>query len=83
MVKDADTVIRYGEATLHSASLALSSHTTDRVCSEFNELVNIEDWLGSDASARSGWSKDDGSSETVSHERYWLRLVANVLKWRC
>jgi len=41
---------------------------------EFNELVNmtpseLKDWLGSDDSTGAGWSKDDGSGETVGHER--------------
>lgn len=40
---------------------------------EFNELVNmtaqeLEDWLKTQASASSGWSKDDGSGESVGHE---------------
>jgi len=42
---------------------------------EFNELVNmsadeLKEWLGSEESAGSGWSKDDGSGETIGHERY-------------
>lgn len=40
---------------------------------EFNEIVNmtakeLEDWLKSEAAESSGWSKDDGSGETVGHE---------------
>jgi len=30
----------------------------------------LKEWLGSDESAGSGWSKDDGSGETVGHERF-------------
>jgi len=30
----------------------------------------LKEWLGSDESAGSGWSKDDGSGETIGHERY-------------
>ena len=42
---------------------------------EFNELVNmtakdLTDWLGSEESVGAGWSKDDGSGETIGHERY-------------
>lgn len=41
---------------------------------EFNEIVNmsadeLKDWLQGDESSESGWSKDDGSGETVGHER--------------
>lgn len=46
---------------------------TDQVISEWNELVNmtaeeLKDWLGSEESAGAGWSKDDGSGETIGHE---------------
>ena len=30
----------------------------------------LETWLKGDASTGSGWTKDDGSGETVGHERY-------------
>jgi hypothetical protein len=41
---------------------------------EFNELVNmtadeLEEWLQSDASNKTGWAKSDGSGESVGHER--------------
>lgn len=41
---------------------------------EFNALVNmsandLESWLKEDGSISSGWSKDDGSGETIGHER--------------
>ncbi|KAF4309014.1 hypothetical protein GTA08_BOTSDO02401 [Botryosphaeria dothidea] len=44
------------------------------VIEEFNQLVNmspdeLKDWLGSEESTGSGWSKDDGSGETIGHER--------------
>lgn len=29
----------------------------------------LKDWLGSDESIGSGWDKDDGSGETIGHER--------------
>ncbi|KAK5662969.1 hypothetical protein OQA88_6381 [Cercophora sp. LCS_1] len=40
---------------------------------EFNELFNmtsdeLEDWLETSASTGSGWTKDDGSGESVGHE---------------
>jgi len=45
----------------------------DEVISEWNELVNmsaeeLQEWLGSDESVGAGWSKDDGSGETIGHE---------------
>jgi len=45
----------------------------ETVIQEWNELVNmtpheLKDWLGKDESAGSGWSKDDGSDETIGHE---------------
>lgn len=30
----------------------------------------LKDWLGQEESAGAGWSKDDGSGETIGHERY-------------
>lgn len=41
---------------------------------EFGETVNmtaeeLKDWLGKEESAGAGWSKSDGSGETVGHER--------------
>jgi len=30
----------------------------------------LKEWLGSEESTGSGWSKDDGSGETIGHERY-------------
>ncbi|KAL9612176.1 MAG: hypothetical protein Q9167_003212 [Letrouitia subvulpina] len=44
------------------------------VIEEFNDLVNmsaseLEDWLKEEQSEGSGWSKTDGSGETVGHER--------------
>lgn len=43
------------------------------VIQEFGELVNmtadeLESWLKEEQSQESGWSKDDGSEETVGHE---------------
>ncbi|KAK4550201.1 hypothetical protein LTR36_003168 [Oleoguttula mirabilis] len=45
----------------------------ETVVQEFNELVNmsadeLQEWLGSEESAGAGWSKDDGSGETIGHE---------------
>lgn len=41
---------------------------------EFNELVNmtaseLKEWLKGGDSTSSGWSKEDGSGETVGHDR--------------
>lgn len=42
----------------------------------------LETWLKEEALESSGWSKDDGSGETVGHERYrsslWLTSDENV-----
>ncbi|KAF3032875.1 hypothetical protein E8E12_004285 [Didymella heteroderae] len=45
----------------------------DTVIEEFNDLVNmsakeLQDWLGQEESAGAGWSKDDGSGETIGHD---------------
>ena len=42
---------------------------------EFNDLVNmtadeLETWLKDEQSESSGWTKGDGSDETVGHERH-------------
>ena len=29
----------------------------------------LQDWLGQEESAGAGWDKDDGSGETIGHER--------------
>ena len=41
---------------------------------EFNDIVNmtpqeLKEWLSQDRSVKAGWSKLDGSGETVEHER--------------
>ncbi|KAK3684995.1 hypothetical protein B0T22DRAFT_206441 [Podospora appendiculata] len=55
----------------------------DTVIREFNELVNmtaeeLEDWLQTEASTSSGWSKSDGSGESVGHESG--RNIVEILK---
>ncbi|PPJ57584.1 hypothetical protein CBER1_04786 [Cercospora berteroae] len=46
----------------------------DTVIEEFNDIVNmsakdLQDWLDSEESTGAGWDKDDGSGETIGHER--------------
>jgi hypothetical protein len=58
----------------------------ETVIEEFNGLVNmtakeLEDWLKTDESTGSGWSKDDGSGETIGHDRYVLELHACPSSW--
>ena len=71
MVKDDQTVIEY-------VSLCIGPSQPENVfitdAWEFGELVNmtadeLEAWLKEEQSQTSGWSKDDGSEETVGHER--------------
>ncbi|KAI9776481.1 MAG: hypothetical protein M1835_005505 [Candelina submexicana] len=55
----------------------------DTVIREFNELVNmtaeeLTEWLKGDASTSSGWTKDDGSGESVGHESG--RKIVEILK---
>lgn len=57
---------------IHSRTFTMKSEET--VVQEFNELVNMNaeelaEWLKGDASIGSGWKKDDGSGETVGHDR--------------
>jgi len=41
----------------------------------------LKDWLGSDESAGAGWSKDDGSGETIGHERFYtIRTICPKMK---
>lgn len=47
----------------------------DFTAREFNDLVNmsasdLETWLKEESSESAGWGKDDGSGETIGHERY-------------
>jgi len=51
--------------------------------SEFNALVNmtadeLEAWLETDASTSTGWTKDDGSGESVGHESG--RKIVGILR---
>lgn len=51
---------------------------------EFNELVNmkaedLKTWLEGEQSQGAGWSKDDGSGETIGHER--CRVVRTNMTW--
>jgi len=32
--------------------------------------TELEEWLKGEDSSSSGWSKDDGSGETIGHERF-------------
>ena len=53
----------------------------DIVIREFNDIVNmsakeLQDWLGQEESAGAGWNKDDGSGETIGHERQATLLTA-------
>ncbi|CZT12233.1 hypothetical protein WAI453_011580 [Rhynchosporium graminicola] len=55
----------------------------ETVIKEFNELVNmtaleLEKWLKSEDSTGAGWSKDDGSGETIGHDSG--RKIVEILK---
>jgi len=55
----------------------------ETVIREFNDLVNmsaseLEEWLKGEDSTSSGWSKDDGSGETIGHESG--RKIIEILK---
>ncbi|KAF2432551.1 hypothetical protein EJ08DRAFT_732308 [Tothia fuscella] len=55
----------------------------ETVIEEFNDLVNmsaseLEAWLKEEDSTSSGWSKDDGSGETIGHESG--RKIIEILK---
>ena len=72
MVKGGDTVIRYACPHVSVQKPCCWSSSARR---EFNELANVnspklKEWLGKDELAGARWSKDDGSGETVGHERY-------------
>jgi hypothetical protein len=56
---------------------------------EFNELVNmtsdeLKEWLSGSDSQESGWSKDDGSGESIGHEvgSWMLTPDHTLLIWR-
>ncbi|KAK3947949.1 hypothetical protein QBC32DRAFT_352746 [Pseudoneurospora amorphoporcata] len=56
---------------------------TETVIREFTELVNmdpdeLEDWLETEASTSSGWTKDDRSGESVGHESG--RKIVDILR---
>ena len=39
-------------------------------------ISDLEKWLQEDSSESAGWSKSDGSDETVGHERFVLDVKA-------
>lgn len=50
------------------------------VIKDFNNTVNmtadeLEKWLKSDKSKESGWSKSDGSGESIGHERWAFAVL--------
>lgn len=50
------------------------ANTNSESLREFNDLVNmsasdLEGWLKGESSESAGWSKSDGSGETIGHER--------------
>ncbi|KAB5575731.1 hypothetical protein GE09DRAFT_1215485 [Coniochaeta sp. 2T2.1] len=52
------------------------------VIEEFNQYVNmtkseLEEWLQTEASTTTGWSKNDGSGESVGHDsgRHIVRIL--------
>lgn len=47
---------------------------TPTTCRDFNATVNmtaeeLQEWLEGDESQKSGWSKEDGSGESIGHDR--------------
>jgi len=47
----------------------------------------LEEWLKEESSTSSGWSKDDGSGETIGHERCAILfsfpiLLFGALLWK-
>ncbi|MCJ1242921.1 hypothetical protein MMC30_000117 [Trapelia coarctata] len=55
----------------------------ETVIKEFNELVNmssneLEAWLKEESSEGAGWSKSDGSGETIGHDSG--RKIVEILK---
>ena len=66
MVKSDDDVIKFVVSGPSSQLLTLRR--------DFNKTVNmtadeLEKWLKASSSKDSGWSKSDGSGESVGHER--------------
>ncbi|KAI1095372.1 hypothetical protein F5B19DRAFT_341715 [Rostrohypoxylon terebratum] len=56
---------------------------TQTVIEEFNDIVNmsasdLETWLKEESSESAGWSKSDGSGETIGHESG--RKIIEILK---
>ncbi|KAI9828631.1 MAG: hypothetical protein M1832_001734 [Thelocarpon impressellum] len=75
MVKDEETVIRQVPGDILASSRPNMG--------EFNETVNmtadeLDTWLKEAASQESGWSKDDGSGESIGHESG--RKIIEILK---
>ncbi|RMY94254.1 hypothetical protein D0864_05556 [Hortaea werneckii] len=71
MVKDDETVIQQVHNT--RCSPLKPRPANNKKSREFNDLVNmtaneLKDWLQQSSSEKAGWSKDDGSGESVGHE---------------
>ena len=82
-----------GQGNSHQVSvpqtvLSSSVETQSAPHREFNDLVNmsakeLEEWLEGEQSQGSGWSKGDGSDETVGHERYdlsWTCIALSIVQ---
>ncbi|KAI0125123.1 hypothetical protein BJ170DRAFT_489075 [Xylariales sp. AK1849] len=55
------------------------------VIEEFNDIVNmsasdLEIWLKEESSESAGWSRDDGSGETIGHERLGHRSGRKIVE---
>lgn len=73
----------YSKYRHHSAITVIKMKDDKTVIREFNEVVNmtapeLEKWLKSSQSGEAGWSKDDGSGETVGHDSG--RKITEILK---
>ncbi|KAI1417996.1 hypothetical protein F5Y13DRAFT_184508 [Hypoxylon sp. FL1857] len=71
---------KYQNSRFSTAKMVKDKQT---VIQEFNELVNmsasdLETWLKEGASESAGWSKSDGSGETIGHESG--RKIIEILK---
>jgi hypothetical protein len=86
MVKSNEDVIKYSTSFLFKKTLLIEGR-------DFNKTVNmtaeeLEKWLKGSSSKESGWSKSDGSGESIGHERYSrysgflsVNIVLTILSW--
>ncbi|KAK9417597.1 putative Meiosis protein SPO22/ZIP4 like-domain-containing protein [Seiridium unicorne] len=80
LTKDDELCQKWMGRQVRTAKTSIRSMMLIGLTREFNELVNmsasdLETWLKEESSESAGWSKEDGSGETIGHERKIIDIL--------